>query len=53
MFIVIVVKKSLKRCFGDVRKTAVGAGILGVMVFKKKNNTSSLGGISIYFVVGQ
>ena len=35
MLIVIIVKKSLKQCFGDVIETAVGAGILGVMVWKR------------------
>lgn len=32
MLLLIIVKKSLKSCFGDVNKTAAGAGILGVMV---------------------
>lgn len=50
MLIVVIVKKSLRRCFGDVRKTAVGAGILGVMVWKHILSS----GISIYsFVVGK
>ncbi|KJA23929.1 hypothetical protein HYPSUDRAFT_136984 [Hypholoma sublateritium FD-334 SS-4] len=31
MLIVIFVKKSLKDCFGDIRTSAAGAGILGVM----------------------
>jgi len=33
MLLVIIVKKSLKQCFGDVRTTAAGAGILGIMVW--------------------
>ncbi|KAF9552113.1 DNase I-like protein [Agrocybe pediades] len=31
MLLIVMVKKSLKSCFGDVRTTAIGAGILGVM----------------------
>ncbi|KAH8102042.1 DNase I-like protein [Cristinia sonorae] len=31
MLLVIIVKKSLKACFGDVKTTSVGAGILGLM----------------------
>ena len=32
MLIVIIVKTSLKDCFGEVKTSAAGAGILGVMV---------------------
>lgn len=32
MFIVIIVKKCLKDCFGNIKSSAAGAGILGVMV---------------------
>jgi len=33
MLLIILVKKKLKSCFGDIKTTAVGAGILGVMVW--------------------
>ena len=32
MLIVVIVKTSLKECFGEVKTSAAGAGILGVMV---------------------
>lgn len=32
MLIVVIVKISLKECFGEVKTSAAGAGILGVMV---------------------
>jgi hypothetical protein len=32
MLIVIIVKKGLKDCFGNIRSSVAGAGILGVMV---------------------
>lgn len=30
----VFVKKSLKECFEDIKTTSVGAGILGVMVWR-------------------
>ncbi|KAL6304662.1 DNase I-like protein [Sparassis latifolia] len=31
MLLVVIVKKRLKMCFGDIKTTSVGAGIMGVM----------------------
>ena len=36
MLIVILVKKSLKDCFGNIRTTSAGSGILGLMVWSQQ-----------------
>ena len=37
MLIMVFVKKTLKECFEDIKTTSVGAGILGLMVWKYLN----------------
>ena len=32
MLVVVIVKKRLKHCFGDIITTSIGAGIMGIMV---------------------
>ena len=42
MLLVVIVKKSIRSCFSDIKMAAVGAGIMGLMVYHKVHPPSKI-----------